>query len=82
MTGSLLILHVANPPPSDKPELSLTKFYILPWLVWMQRAAQLGYPLLASSSATLASTHLRHRVSPLLLPAWTISSASSLAQES
>ena len=37
-------LHVVNLPPVDKPESLLTRFYILPWLPWSQRAA-LSQPL-------------------------------------
>lgn len=27
-------IHAVNPPPADSSKLSVTKFYILPWLPW------------------------------------------------
>jgi len=70
-----------NPPPSNNPELLLTKF-ILSSLLWTQRAAQLGHALscilLAPSHGghdSLFCTLVRCGFSPLLhtLPGWQIS---------
>ena len=55
--------HVVNPPPADNPGFSLTKFYILPWLLWPQSAAQLGWAL---DCTLLAPSPFQHGVSPLL----------------
>jgi hypothetical protein len=47
MAGPLPNLHVANPPPSDNPDLILRKSYIPPRLPWTRDASLLGRDPLA-----------------------------------
>jgi hypothetical protein len=73
--------HKVNPLPDNNPELLLTKLYILFWLLWTQRAAQLGCALGCTPPSpshggqdSLFCTLLRHGISPLIytLPSWQI----------